>query len=241
MNDEGNNDDAPLRMVVNAARLSSRALLHDPRELAGQLVGRLARIDELEEIRALVRRARAWRCDGGWWCPAYTAGLTSATSRTRLVLTGHTGFVTSVAFSPDGTKIVSGSWDRKVRVWDAESGQPVHEEPLTGHTDLVHSVAFSPDGTKIVSKSHHETIIWDATKGERIDGGSDHDLTATAAKGVGELVLSDSGTRVVHPRGVGFTFDGALSQEQRFGDCAVGNVGSQVVTLRLSTMDIMYT
>ncbi len=53
--------------------------------------------------------------------------------------------MTSVAFSPDGTRIASGSDDNTVRVWDAATGQPIGE-PLTGHTGSVHSVAFSPDG-----------------------------------------------------------------------------------------------
>ena len=65
-------------------------------------------------------------------------------------LTGQTGTVRSVAFSPDGTRIVSGLGDRTVRVWDAATGQPVGA-PLTGHTGVVFSVAFSPDGTRIVS------------------------------------------------------------------------------------------
>ena len=67
-------------------------------------------------------------------------------------LTGHTDAVTSVAFSPDGTRIASGSCDNTVRVWDAATGQPVGQ-PLTGHTDAVYSVAFSPDGTRIASGS----------------------------------------------------------------------------------------
>ena len=48
-------------------------------------------------------------------------------------LTGHTGTVSSVAFSPDGHRIVSGSGDNTVRLWDAATGQPVGQ-PLTGHT-----------------------------------------------------------------------------------------------------------
>ena len=48
-------------------------------------------------------------------------------------LTGHTDVVTSVAFSPDGRRIVSGSKDRTVRIWDAGTGAPIGA-PLTGHT-----------------------------------------------------------------------------------------------------------
>ena len=57
-----------------------------------------------------------------------------------------------MAFSPDGKRIVSGSGDNTVRLWDADTGQPVGQ-PLTGHTGAVFSVAFSPDGKRIASGS----------------------------------------------------------------------------------------
>ena len=69
--------------------------------------------------------------------------------------------ILSVAFSPDGTKIVSGSRDNTVRVWDAVTS--TLSNTLEGHFDRVTSVAFSPDGTKIVSGSRDTTVrVWDA-------------------------------------------------------------------------------
>jgi hypothetical protein len=83
-------------------------------------------------------------------------------------LEGHTRHVTSVAFSPDGTQFVSGSWDRTIRIWDAQTGQVI-AGPFEGHTDYVTSVAFSPDGTRVVSSSDDQTIrIWDAQTGQVI-------------------------------------------------------------------------
>ncbi|KIO01891.1 hypothetical protein M404DRAFT_961384 [Pisolithus tinctorius Marx 270] len=51
----------------------------------------------------------------------------------QLSLQGHNDIVSSVAFSPDGKRIVSGSWDKTVRVWDAERGVQIGS-PLKGHT-----------------------------------------------------------------------------------------------------------
>ncbi|CAE6415602.1 unnamed protein product [Rhizoctonia solani] len=72
-------------------------------------------------------------------------------------LKGHTGWIQSVEFSRDGTKIVSGGGDHAICVWDAQTGHRIFG-PIKWHTDSVHSVSFSPDGTQVVSGSEDKTI-----------------------------------------------------------------------------------
>jgi len=73
--------------------------------------------------------------------------------------------VRSVSFSPDGRTIASGSYDRTVILWDAETGEM--KRMLKGHTWAVNSVSFSPDGRTIASGSRDDTVIlWDAKTGE---------------------------------------------------------------------------
>ncbi|CAG7854448.1 COMPASS-like H3K4 histone methylase component WDR5B {ECO:0000303/PubMed:19567704} Short=AtWDR5B {ECO:0000303/PubMed:19567704} [Serendipita indica DSM 11827] len=107
-------------------------------------------------------------------------------------LRGHTEVVETVAFSPDGSRIVSGSWDQTIRLWDAETSQSLGE-PLRGHTGPVTAVAFSPDGSRVVSGSDDQTIrLWDAetgqSSGEPLRG---HTGAVTA------LAFSPDGLRIV--------------------------------------------
>ncbi|KAG8993810.1 hypothetical protein FRB90_000598, partial [Tulasnella sp. 427] len=75
--------------------------------------------------------------------------------------------ITSVAFSPDGKRIASGSYDKTVRLWDVETGQQ-SGDPLTGHTYWITSVAFSPDGKRIASGSWDKTVrLWDTETGQQ--------------------------------------------------------------------------
>ncbi|CAD5955541.1 putative WD repeat-containing protein alr2800 [Planktothrix rubescens] len=75
-------------------------------------------------------------------------------------LTGHSSQVISVAFSPDGQTLASGSWDNTIKLWDVQSQRQI--ATFTGHSKYVYSVAFSPDGRTLASGSGDDTIkLWD--------------------------------------------------------------------------------
>jgi WD40 repeat protein len=89
-----------------------------------------------------------------------------AQPRIEHYLQGHTAGVRSLAVSPDGRRLVSGSADNTLIIWDTTTDQPVGA-PLTGHTGWVNSVAFSPDGKLIASGSADQTVrLWNAETGK---------------------------------------------------------------------------
>jgi hypothetical protein len=120
--------------------------------------------------------------------------------RERFVLKGDTDFVYSAAFSPDGKRIVTASWDKTVRLWEAETGKPIGE-PLRGHADAVYTAAFSPDGKRIVTASADKTVrLWDAETGkpigEPLTGHADS-VSSAAFSPDGKLIVTASGDKTV--------------------------------------------
>ena len=115
-------------------------------------------------------------------------------------LEGHTSWVSSVSFSGDGSRIVSGFLDKTVRVWDAVSGECVLG-PLEGHTSWVTSVSFSGDGSRIVSGSWDKTVrVWDAVSGECVLGpleGHTDRVSSVSFSGDGSRIVSGSGDKTV--------------------------------------------
>jgi WD40 repeat protein len=88
-------------------------------------------------------------------------------------LSGHSDWVNSVAISPDGRTLASGSHDKTIKIWNLATGEQIRT--LSGHSYSVYSVAISPDGRTLASGSRDKTIkIWNLATGEQIRTLSGH-------------------------------------------------------------------
>jgi WD40 repeat protein len=116
----------------------------------------------------------------------------------------HGDLITSIAVSPDGHQVVTGSWDRTLRLWDIAKKRSV--ATFEGHTDRVYAVAFSPDGTRIVSASGDSTLrIWNVAtqKTTRILKGHELWVTSVAFSPDGRFILSGGADKTVRVWKVG--------------------------------------
>ncbi|PPQ99530.1 hypothetical protein CVT24_005320 [Panaeolus cyanescens] len=115
--------------------------------------------------------------------------------RILAVIDEHERSVNAVAFSRDGKFVASGSGDRTVCVWDAETGDLI-STPLEGHTSSVNSVAFSGDGRKVASGSDDWSVgVWDAESGEIIVGpllGHSNVVSSVAFSQCSNFIISGS-------------------------------------------------
>jgi WD40 repeat protein/subtilase family serine protease len=110
---------------------------------------------------------------------------------------GHSSIVTSVAFSPDGSLLASGSWDDTIKLWRVSDGALVRT--LT-HTGLVTSVAFSPDGSLLALGSRDRTIrLWRVSDGALVATLTGHTdtVTSVAFSPDGSLMASGSGDTTI--------------------------------------------
>jgi hypothetical protein len=107
-----------------------------------------------------------------------------------MTLAGHTSGVEACAFSSDGSRIVSASFDKTLKLWDAQTGAEL--ATLEGHAGSVNACAFSPDGRRIVSGSDDETLkLWDAHTGAELATFAGHTWSVNACS------FSPDGCRIV--------------------------------------------
>jgi hypothetical protein len=110
--------------------------------------------------------------------------------------------VYDVAFSPDGTNVLTGNDDKTARIWDVTTGLEVHK---LNHDGTVHAVAFSPDGCYVLSGDRHRTLsLWNVESGKRLWTFKGHlGIVSAAGFSAGGRFLfsgsSDLSVRVWHP------------------------------------------
>jgi eukaryotic-like serine/threonine-protein kinase len=91
----------------------------------------------------------------------------------------HAGPVRTVAFSPDGTRVVTGSLDKTARIWDVSTGASLGKK--MEHERAVEGVAFSPDGTRLITRSGKLTRLWDGYSGAPLGAVMEHEGDVTSA------------------------------------------------------------
>ena len=112
---------------------------------------------------------------------------------------GHRGDIGALAFSPDGTRLVSSGEDRVARLWDPETGALI--ATCRGHESMVLGAAFRPDGRRLVTTSADGTVRqWDAATGQEAEPPYDrhYDMVAAAVYSPdGQWVASAGADRVI--------------------------------------------
>lgn len=145
-----------LAVLADTIRLAARVVAEDPTLLPGQL---LARIDPVRHpgLAALIAGVRAPRA---FWLRPACPSLVQRERGSRQILSGHNNSVQALASTGAGRFLVSGSWDRTVRLWDRADGRLLRV--FTGHDGYVEAVCTTPDGRLAVSGSVDGTVrLWD--------------------------------------------------------------------------------
>ncbi len=217
------------RLIGRALALSMQTLAINPRELPLQLYGRLGTVNH-----PIVAELVATACGSAdlHLIPRWPGLTPPGLERFRLV--GHEGTVSSAAFSPDGTCVVTASSDGTARLWETATG--TQAATLIGHDGAVTSAAFSPDGTRIVTASDDNTArLWDAATGALTATLLSHDDAVTGAAfspcGTRVVTASDDGTARLWDAATGALTVTFLGHDGGVTSAAFSPDGSRVVTV----------
>ena len=167
---------------------------------SGELVALLA--GHTNVVHALAFSAdNAWLVSGQGGSTHQTAIIWNlATRQPDHILRGHTDRIYAVSFTPDNQRVVTGSYDHSLKLWDRSSGALI--QTMTGHTDKIQAVAVTPDN-RILSGSLDQSIrIWNGTTGATLGT-----LVKDQGTQIGSLSVSPDGRHVLTGVGLGLGND----------------------------------
>jgi WD40 repeat protein len=141
-------------------------------------------------------RAVAWSKDGSFLAAAGGSParkgevkIWKADGTLQATISGHADCIYGVAISPDGKTIATASYDKLIKLWDAETGKEIRT--LKDHIDAIYALAFTPDGKRLVSGASDRSIkVWNPETGERLFTMSE------PTDGVNSIAISPDGKRV---------------------------------------------
>jgi len=147
-------------------------------------------------------------------------------------LSRHYSVVNACAYSPDGSRIVSASYDKTLKIWDADHGKLLNT--LTGAFSEIHDCAYSPDGRHITSTSGQKLQVYDAESGEELTTLSGHSdwVNACAYSPDGNRIVSASSDRTLRIWDAKSGKELALlsGHSARVTDCAYSPDGRRIVS-----------
>ncbi|MET0395446.1 MAG: NB-ARC domain-containing protein [Longimicrobiaceae bacterium] len=151
--------DEDLSLLAAALRLAGHVLSSHHDQLPSQVTGRLLSVAR-PRIQKLIDAIR--KAERSPWLRPLSGSLQDPASGLVRTIEGHKGGIGALAITPDGQRIVSGAYDKTLKVWDLESGREVHS--LEGHTHAVQAVAVTPNGRYAVS----DLKVWDLERGRNV-------------------------------------------------------------------------
>ena len=155
-------DDEIIQLVKRAILLSSTAITKDPRQIVGQLVGRMKAAlgghrnrTVNEEVQMFVTKLENHDFGFEWWCPVAPTWDKAEQTLVRR-MTGHDGQVQSVDLHPSNMLCATACWDQKIRIWNTITGKC--EAMFSGHTDVIWSIHWNSAGDRLLSSSSDRTV-----------------------------------------------------------------------------------